>query len=241
MTSVAVAAATDTTATTMADLPAPLVEGHKVRGYQVSEGYLVTAPRWSDHKRAKNWLAVIHADPTSPGGLGRGFALRGKGVYMYAVTALGPGVPVEFASDHVSGGGKVTQDRCYAVVLDVSAERLALEICASSAEALKLSKEMREATPPPPPKRRKRTAPEPSVHTGLTLHIGATDWEIAATRAVTGSWGYVGHCAHPVTGEGIAGELSVTPLEAVRSALDWILTLHGDHLDPVAERDEATG
>ncbi len=130
---------------TIAELPLPLIEGNAVRGYQIEDGALTTAPVWEDHKRGKNWAAVITADPKSPGGLGRAFLPRANGRYMYQIGGLAVGQAIEFAGDYVGGSGRVTPNRWYGVVRAIEIDRLVCEKCPTSAQAIALARTM--ATP----------------------------------------------------------------------------------------------
>lgn len=126
----------------VAELPTPLVEGNAVRGYQIEDGALVTAPVWEDNKRGKNWLAVIHADPSAPGGLGRSFVVNGRGRYMYVVRNLKVGQAIEFAGDYYGGSGRKTPNRWYGVIRAIEADRLVCEKCENSKEAIALGRQM---------------------------------------------------------------------------------------------------
>lgn len=127
---------------TITELPLPLVEGNVVRGYQIEDGALTTAPVWEDHKRGKNWAAVIVADPKSPGGLGHAFLPRANGRYMYQIGGLKVGQAIEFAGDYVGGSGRPTPNRWHGVIRAVEPDRLVCEKCATSAQAITLARAM---------------------------------------------------------------------------------------------------
>ncbi len=72
---------------------------------EVENGAMLTAPVYESHRRGRNWMAVINADPSSPGGLSREFVERGKGKYYYIVDEDIVGKPVEIAGRDFARGG----------------------------------------------------------------------------------------------------------------------------------------
>jgi hypothetical protein len=89
---------------------------------RVEAGALVEAPVWESRRGGRNWLAVIAANPRSPGGLDRRFMERGRGEYLYLLDRVRPGQPVEFGAD--LGHQRI---RWYGVVVSLSDEALVLE------------------------------------------------------------------------------------------------------------------
>ncbi len=95
--------------------------------WSVADGVLTEVPVWEDHRRGKNWMAVIDVDPRAPGGLDRQFAdkARGQGA-AYVLPVLKPGDALEFGADYISGSGKRTQSRWYCYVVRVEPAYLVL-------------------------------------------------------------------------------------------------------------------
>lgn len=110
----------------------------------IEDGALTTAPVYENHKRGKNWLAIIGADPQSPGGLERQFVPNGRGRYLYLVNVLKVGEAVEFAADYYSSGGRKHANRWYGVIREKSDTALVVEHFSTSAQAIKAA---RAATP----------------------------------------------------------------------------------------------
>lgn len=104
--------------------------------YPVEHGALVSAPIYNDHKRGKNWLAVIAPDPMAPGGLGRKFQPQARGRYLYMIDGLKVGDAVEFGADHYSGSGNKTPYRWYGVVRSITEESVEFEEFPTSAKAI---------------------------------------------------------------------------------------------------------
>lgn len=92
---------------------------------------------WESHRRGKNWMAVIHKDPTAPAGLGRSFWARARGDYFYLVPSdVKPGDAVEIGADYYSAGGNPSRRRWYGVVVAVAADALVLVACKTANEAI---------------------------------------------------------------------------------------------------------
>ena len=107
---------------------------------EIEDGALVTAPIYENHKRGKNWLAVIAADPTAPGGLARTFAKSGRGRYLYLLTGLAEGQPVEFGADYYSGSGTKRPQRWYGVIDLITDTRLLLLAYPTAKQAIAAAK-----------------------------------------------------------------------------------------------------
>lgn len=90
--------------------------GQEVLSFKVEDGALIEAPVYVPHRKAKNWLAIIHPDPQSPGGIGRKFAKPAGGRYKYMIDQLAPGQPIEFGAD------KGSHTRWYGMVVSVTEE-----------------------------------------------------------------------------------------------------------------------
>lgn len=114
---------------------------------------LTTVPVWEDHRRGKNWMAMISIDPEAPGGLSRTFAKKARGEFYYMVPDwAGPGVAVEFGADYYSCGGRPSRTRWYGVILEAGESKMTLEACESGKDAIKRAAEIRderEANPDP--------------------------------------------------------------------------------------------
>ena len=107
---------------------------------EVQDGALVKAPVWEDHKRGKNWAAVISKDPRAPGGLARVFVERARGSYLYMVDGLVVGQPVEFGADYYSTRGNLSRRRWYGVVRAVGNDAIEFEEFPTPAKAIAASK-----------------------------------------------------------------------------------------------------
>jgi hypothetical protein len=108
---------------------------------EIEEGAMLSSPCYETHSRGKNWLAKIHKDPASPGGLGRTFQQKARGAYYYFVTGLNIGDVVEFGADYYTGGGSKRSNRFYGIVRSLSDTKIEIEEFSSSAEAFKAKKE----------------------------------------------------------------------------------------------------
>lgn len=109
----------------------------------VEDGALTEVPCYESHKRGKNWLAIIHSDPTAPNGLGRQFCDRGRGKYYYMADKLAPGLAVEFGADYYTGGGRPSRERVYGVVLSVAPDLVRIRVVKTHETAVVFSKQMR--------------------------------------------------------------------------------------------------
>lgn len=103
-------------------------------------------PGYCDHKRGKNWLAIIHrVDPASPGGLARTFQPRAHGSGFYFLTAgIEPGNVLEFGGDYYTSCGNPQRERHYVRVLRMSETEIVCEEYSTVRQALKSA-----AAPPP--------------------------------------------------------------------------------------------
>lgn len=112
------------------------------QNYAIEDGALTEVPLYRSHKRAKNWLAIISIDPSSPGGIGRDFVKRAYGHYYYMVDELKVGNAVEFGGDYYSGGGAKYPKRCYGIITALSDSQLTLEMVETASEAIARAKEI---------------------------------------------------------------------------------------------------
>lgn len=108
---------------------------------EVENGAMLTAPVYESHRRGRNWMAVINADPSSPGGLSREFVERGKGKYYYIVDEDIVGKPVEIAGDYFSGSGRRSPNRWYGVVRALTSTEITIEEFESPDDAIKAAQE----------------------------------------------------------------------------------------------------
>ena len=102
-------------------------------------GALTQAPIYEQHKRGKNWLAIIDTDPTKPGGLGRQFANRAHGEYLYLIENLREGQAIEFGADYYSGRGLKSPKRFYGVIRKITENTIEIEQFKTGKEAISAS------------------------------------------------------------------------------------------------------
>jgi hypothetical protein len=81
-----------------------------------------------DHKRRKNWVAIVERDMSQPGGLRRSFLDRAPGGRVFT-KGIQVGCWLEFASDYYTGGGSKRPGREYFRVREMTTEGLSLETC----------------------------------------------------------------------------------------------------------------
>lgn len=115
--------------------------------YRVEDGAMVQCPVYCIHKRGRNWLAVIHKDPKSPGGLGREFVPKARGRYYYPVDCLSAGDAVEFGADYYTGGGRPNRERRYGVVKAVGIDSISIVFFETGTQACNASPEFRPPDP----------------------------------------------------------------------------------------------
>lgn len=111
---------------------------------EVEHGALVEVPVYCDHKRGRNWAAIIRPDPRSPGGLARRFLARARGRYYYMIEGLSVGHAVEFGADYYTGSGRKWPERWYGVVVEITPTRVVLIEAKTPAEAFRIARELRE-------------------------------------------------------------------------------------------------
>lgn len=99
-------------------------------------GALLDCPLYSSHKRAKNWLAKIKKDPSSPGGLRRDFQKRANGNYYYMVNELNVGDVIEFGADYYTASGRKDPVRLYGVVREITDDKIVIERFSTSDNAI---------------------------------------------------------------------------------------------------------
>ncbi len=118
---------------------------------RIEDGALTSAPVWENHKRGKNWLAIIASDPSSPGGLKRDFAVKAKGDSFYLEPTWIVGDAIEFGGDYYSGGGSKRADRWYGFVVSHGLEFVLLRKCDGGKTAIKNGKAWAKDHPTPAP------------------------------------------------------------------------------------------
>ena len=80
------------------------------------------------HKRAKNWVAIVHRDKAQRGGLDRNFLERGDGNRVkVGPDLLRSGTCLEFAGDYVTSGGRRQRNREYGRVTEVTSDSITIE------------------------------------------------------------------------------------------------------------------
>ncbi len=109
----------------------------------VLNGGIASAPAYEDHHRAKNWLAILSADPVRPGGLDRRFLPRGNGEFLYVVHHLSLFDPVEFGADYVTTLGRKHPKRWYGVVRELSESLIEIEHVGGAVAAILRSQQLR--------------------------------------------------------------------------------------------------
>lgn len=105
-------------------------------------GAVVDSPiEWEQHRRGRNWVAVVEYAPTLPGGVDRKFFPRAAGPIRAFVVPLSLSLHqvVEFGADYVQGSGRRLPRRWYGVVVGSSPEAIVLEPCADAAAAFALA------------------------------------------------------------------------------------------------------
>lgn len=110
-------------------------------------GAMTDAPVYEGHKRGRNWMAIISANPTAPGGLERQFVPRAHGKYFYPIEGLAAGQAVEFGADYYSAGGRKHPSRWYGVIVRISADQIEIAPCESGDAALEMAAQMQAEAP----------------------------------------------------------------------------------------------
>lgn len=105
---------------------------------------LLKVPVWEKREGAKNWAAIIGADPRHPGGLSRKFLDYARGDFFYMLGDLALFDAVEFAADRVAWAGRLVQERWFGVVVMKTDDFLELQECARGADAVILSKRLKQ-------------------------------------------------------------------------------------------------
>lgn len=104
--------------------------------FRVLNQGLLEVPIWSDSPRAKNWAAVITANPIAAGGLERIWFARGRGPSKYIVPdTLEVGDPVEFGADEYTYSGYKRPHRWYGVVVANTSSSLCIQPVATPTDA----------------------------------------------------------------------------------------------------------
>jgi hypothetical protein len=103
----------------------------------IEDGAMIDAPVYEHHRRGKNWMAIITANPTAPGGLARQFVEHVGGRYYYIVSPDLVGKPVEFGADYYSASENRSPKRWYGVVRAVTDASIAIEHYSTATQAIK--------------------------------------------------------------------------------------------------------
>lgn len=85
---------------------------------EIEDGTILN-PKHYDHKRAKNWVAIVESDKSQPGGLRRNFLKSAPGGRVF----IGPasvGDWLEFAGDYYTGAGTKKADRQYGRIVEIN-------------------------------------------------------------------------------------------------------------------------
>lgn len=116
------------------------------KSYLVLNRGMMAVPAWCQHRRAKNWAAILKADPSLPGGFEREWFSYARGSAFYFIPPrLQVGDAVEFAADYVQGTGRVEPDRWYGVVTALAPDFVQLQKCQDAAHAAVRSAQMKAA------------------------------------------------------------------------------------------------
>lgn len=99
-------------------------------------GALTQAPIYEQHKRGKNWLAIIDINPTKPGGLDRKFVSNANGEYLFMISELKEGQAIEFGADYYSGKGRKSPKRFYGVIRRITENTMEIEKFKTGKEAV---------------------------------------------------------------------------------------------------------
>lgn len=110
----------------------------------VINGGLLQAPIWLEHKRARNWAAIIDIDGTAPGGLSREFLPYGRGAVFYMIESVMVYDALEFAADRISWGGNKEHNRWYGIVVAKTEDFLELAVTSTSSKAIVLAKSQKK-------------------------------------------------------------------------------------------------
>jgi len=80
-----------------------------------------------NHKRCKNWVAIVKKDRQGYGGLSRKFLERASECYVVLNDTVQPGTLLEMAGDYYSGSGRKSEIRAYYQVLERTETELRVE------------------------------------------------------------------------------------------------------------------
>jgi len=110
---------------------------------------LLKVPIWNDHKRARNWAAIVTLDPTVAGGIVRFWLARGPGEVPYILPdTIKVNDVVEFGADKIRFASALRdKERWYGVVLEVSPLHLLLKPCEDAISAFRYAAEIAAPIP----------------------------------------------------------------------------------------------
>lgn len=104
---------------------------------------IVDPPVFNSHHRARNWAAMIEADPNAAGGLRRTWWEKGRGDFKYIIPRnLTTYAPVEFGADYISTTPRRHPERWYGVVVEIKDNELVIVECSGALEACRLAQEL---------------------------------------------------------------------------------------------------
>jgi hypothetical protein len=115
-----------------------------MKSYKVELGAMVEVPIYENHKRGKNWCAIITKDPKSPGGLYREFLERAHLPYYYFVEGVKVGDVLEFGADYYTQSRNKSPNRLYAVVTAITSTEIQLEEFTNVKEAFEYAQKLQE-------------------------------------------------------------------------------------------------
>lgn len=92
------------------------------------EDQTIENPVYDDHRRARNWVAIVESDKREPGGLRRTFLKKASGRRVHA-SEIQEGHWLEFAGDRLSASGNRYEDRAYCRVLSITNTKLVVSWC----------------------------------------------------------------------------------------------------------------
>ena len=103
---------------------------------RVLNGGLLDVPLWATRKKAKNWAAVIGADPALPGGLTRDFLEYERGDFFYMLGNVGLFDSLEFSGDYYNYNDILVHDRWFGTVVMKADDVVALQQFGRGTEAV---------------------------------------------------------------------------------------------------------
>jgi len=115
-----------------------------MKSYKIEMGAMVEVPIYENHKRGKNWAAVVTKDPKSPGGLNREFLKKAHLPYYYFVDDVNVGDVLEFGADYYTTSHHKSPNRLYAVVIAKTSSEIQLEEFTNVKDAFEYAQKLQE-------------------------------------------------------------------------------------------------